>query len=631
MSDPYLWLEDLNSERTLKFIEEHNRRFQEFVGDLPDKLLPRVKRYYGVPYVVLFKPSALGAYLLVKDAEKHFIELLSWDGKESKVLLSSRELGEDVVISDLYPSPEGKVLGVAYTAGGSDDGFLKFLDVGSGEALDEIKGVVGNVVWVDKDRYYYVRMFREGRTPDGVRAPAERVFLRELEGREEMVFGEGIPTNHFIELQEHRTVNKLFVIVERGWVSTCVYGGDLSDPGTWAKLFDGSKYPAYPLGYAGDTPHIVYYDGRGLGRVVKIANSSIEEVIPEHDYPLSSGVMTRDLIVANYLVNASSRLRIYDLRGSLVGEVVPEEPTSVRELREFEGKVLLTTESFSKPSSLHELDLSNLSMRELRAYGGVKGVKVREGWVTSHDGTKVHYFMIRKAGIKERKVALVYGYGGFGVPITPTYLGHVMPFLEDGGTYVVTNIRGGGEFGHQWHRDGMKEKKQNVFEDFKAVLKHLKKSGYKVVGIGSSNGGLLIAAVLTQDPELLDAAVIGYPVIDMLRFHRLYVGSLWVNEYGNPEDPRDKEYLLKYSPYHNVREGLTYPPTLVYTGLHDDRVHPGHALKFVAKLEKTGTLTHLRVELASGHRGASPSVKAREISELLAFIYKVTGMKPSGA
>ena len=173
----------------------------------------------------------------------------------------------------------------------------------------------------------------------------------------------------------------------------------------------------------------------------------------------------------------------------------------------------------------------------------------------------------------------------------------------------------------------MREKKQNVFEDFKAVLKYFKGLGYKVVGIGRSNGGLLIAAVLTQDPELLDAAVIGYPVIDMLRFHKLYVGSLWVSEYGNPEDPRDREYLLKYSPYHNVRKDLKYPPTLVYTGLHDDRVHPGHALKSVAKLEEVGAPIYLRVELISGHRGALPKVKVKELSDVLAFIYGVSKLK----
>ena len=629
MEDPYLWLEDLSNERTLKFIEERNRRFREFVGDLPSKLFSRVEKYYGVPYVVCFRPSDLGIYLLVRDSRRYFIELMRWGSEEGEVVLSSDELGKDVVISDIYPSLKGDVLGIAYTVGGSDEGFLKFFDVDRKEVLDELRGIAGDVVWVDEDRYYYVRMFREGKSPDGVEAPTERVFLRELSGREEMVFGEGIPTNYLIELQAHHEVNKLFIIVRRGWVSTYVCSGYLRDPSTWVKLFDGGDYIAYPLGYVGDVPYLAYYDGRGLGRVIKVVNSSIKEVIPEQGYPLDLGIITKDLIITTYLVNASSRLRIYDLRGSLIKEVVPKEPMSIRELRRFKGKVLLTAESFSKPSSLYELDLSNFEVRGLRTYGGIEGIEVSEGWVTSYDGTKVHYFVIRKSGVKERRVALVYGYGGFGIAITPTYLGPIAPFLEDGGTYVVTNIRGGSEFGEWWHREGMKEKKQNVFEDFKAVLKYFKGLGYKVVGIGRSNGGLLIAAVLTQNPELLDAAIIGYPVIDMLRFHKLYVGSLWVSEYGNPEDPRDREYLLKYSPYHNVRKDLKYPPTLVYTGLHDDRVHPGHALKFVAKLEEVGAPIYLRVELISGHRGASPKVKIKELSDVLAFIYKV--MKLSNA
>ncbi len=315
-----------------------------------------------------------------------------------------------------------------------------------------------------------------------------------------MVFGEGLPTNYLIELQEHPEVSRLFIIVRRGWVSTYVFSGYLSDPSTWVKLFDGGDYIAYPLGYVGNVPYLAYYDGRGLGRVIKVVNSSIEEVIPEQEYPLDLGIIVNDLIVTTYLVNASSRLRIYDLRGSLIKEVVLKEPVSIEVLRGFRGRVFLSAESFSKPSSLYELDLSSFEVRGLRTYGGIEGIEVSEGWVTSYDGTKVHYFVIRKVGVKERRVALIYGYGGFGIAITPTYLGPITPFLEDGGTYVVTNIRGGSEFGEWWHREGIREKRQNVFEDFKAVLKYFKELGFKTIGIGRSNGGLLVAAVLTQNP-----------------------------------------------------------------------------------------------------------------------------------
>ncbi len=177
MEDPYLWLEDLSSERTLKFIEERNRRFREFVGDLPSKLFSRVEKYFGVPYLVEFRTCDLGIYLIVRDSRRYLIELIRWGNGDGEVVLSSDELGKDVVISDIYPSRKGDVLGIAYTVGGSDEGFLKFLDISSKEVIDEVRGIVGNVVWVSKDRYYYVRMFRKGKSPDGVEAPNERVFL----------------------------------------------------------------------------------------------------------------------------------------------------------------------------------------------------------------------------------------------------------------------------------------------------------------------------------------------------------------------------------------------------------------------------------------------------------------------
>jgi prolyl oligopeptidase len=174
----------------------------------------------------------------------------------------------------------------------------------------------------------------------------------------------------------------------------------------------------------------------------------------------------------------------------------------------------------------------------------------------------------------------------------------------------------------------MRDKKQNVFNDFIAVAEYLKKIGAKVVILGRSNGGLLVGAVLTQRPDVIDGAVIGYPVLDMLRFHKLFIGEAWVSEYGDPENPEDVAFLVKYSPYHNIKEGINYPPTLVFTGLHDDRVHPGHAYKFVAKLKHVGANILLRVEQSSGHAGATTETKAREYSEIMAFVYKVLDMDP---
>jgi len=173
----------------------------------------------------------------------------------------------------------------------------------------------------------------------------------------------------------------------------------------------------------------------------------------------------------------------------------------------------------------------------------------------------------------------------------------------------------------------MREKKQNVFDDFIAVLAYYRNKGSKTVGFGISNGGLLIGAVLTQRPELIDGALIGYPVLDMLRYHKLHIGKAWMSEYGDPDSPDDREFLLKYSPYHNISR-RRYPKTMLYTGAHDDRVHPAHAFKFAAKLEEKGTMPLLRVETKSGHSGATPTTKIKEYSDMMAFVYKTLAIKP---
>ncbi len=226
-------------------------------------------------------------------------------------------------------------------------------------------------------------------------------------------------------------------------------------------------------------------------------------------------------------------------------------------------------------------------------------------------------------GAEDRKMVWVFGYGGFNISLTPRFFPQVIPFIKRGGSFAMANLRGGSEYGEEWHRAGMRENKGNVFDDFIAVLSKLKGEGYKVAAWGRSNGGLLVSATLTQRPDVMDSALIGYPVIDMLRFHKLYIGSVWIPEYGNPDDPKDREFLLRYSPYHNIDPDKSYPPTLIYTGLHDDRVHPAHALKFFMKMKEVGAPVYMRVETKSGHMGASPETRARELTDLLAFVVKV--------
>jgi len=364
---------------------------------------------------------------------------------------------------------------------------------------------------------------------------------------------------------------------------------------------------------------VATFDKGGMGRILEVKkNASAQEIIGEQPYPLQEAVVSENKIVVNYLIDSSSTIQPFDLEGKPEKKIKPEPAGTIESLGSDGDKAIFKYESFFIPYRIYSLEKGKLRVLDSKE---VKGdFEIEDSWVKSKDATRIHMFKIRKRSQKQDKI-LAYGYGGFAVSLTPRFYSHIMPFLEDGGTLVVANLRGGKEYGEQWHRKGMREKKQNVFDDFIAVLESCKSKDSKVIAYGGSNGGLLVGTILTQRPQLLDGAVIGYPVLDMLRFHKLHIGKAWVPEYGDPDNPKDAEFLAKYSPYHNITK-KKYPQIMLYIGLHDDRVHPAHAFKFGAKLEEVGADYLLRVETKSGHSGATPKTKILELSDVMAFIYK---------
>jgi prolyl oligopeptidase len=361
-----------------------------------------------------------------------------------------------------------------------------------------------------------------------------------------------------------------------------------------------------------------------MGRILAInENGETRETVGEQEYPLQEAVIAENRIIGNYLVNASSILKIFELDGKKLDEIKLKPSGTIDSLDSDGTRCVFRYESFFIPYRVYILEKGHLRVLDSRQIS--KDFAVKDLWARSKDSTQIHIFKVGKRD-KMHKQVLVYGYGGFAFSLTPRFYPQVVPFLEDGGAFAVVNLRGGKEYGEEWHRKGMREKKQNVFDDFTAALEYFKNERCKVVAYGGSNGGLLVGTILTQHPQLLDGALIGYPVLDMLRFHKLYIGKAWVPEYGNPEDPKDAEFLIKYSPYHNVTK-KKYPPIMLYTGLHDDRVHPGHAFKFAAKLEEVGAPYLLRVETKSGHAGATPTTRIEEYADIMAFVYKTLKMK----
>ena len=266
-----------------------------------------------------------------------------------------------------------------------------------------------------------------------------------------------------------------------------------------------------------------------------------------------------------------------------------------------------------------------------------EGFETTQIFYPSKDGTKIPMFLTHKKGLvlNGENPVLLYGYGGFNVSLTPSFSPAMRMWIEEGGVYAVANLRGGGEFGEEWYKAGTLERKQNVFDDFAAAGEWLIAEGYtkkeKLAIMGGSNGGLLVGASITQRPDLFGAAICQVPVIDMLRYHKFTVGRYWVTDYGNAEkNAEDFAYMIKYSPLHNVKEGVDYPPTLITTADTDDRVVPAHAMKFAATLQAAYTGDHpilLRVEKNAGHGLGKPTVKIiEEQTDVYSFLFKTLGV-----
>lgn len=614
MEDPYIWMENLSDERVLKFIEEENARFREFISDLPDKLIEEVRRYYHLPNITRAQVTERGTIVQVNEGGKQIIKIL----ESGETIVNSKELekelNDEVLLQGFTADKKGERLAYSFSIGGADEGITRIVDLKNGEIIEEIKPSVWNIVFLE-DGYYFARFYRKEKTPDGVNPPAERVFLKR-DDKEEMIFGEGLVSGYFMNLQKSTDGKWAMLTVSFGWNKADIYFGPLEEPEKWKKVYS-SEVPAYPIDYIDGKLYIYTREGRGFGKVISLDGEGAKEVIPEGEFPLEWAIIVNGKILTGYMVHASSLLRVFTLKGELIEEIRFDMPGQVYPLDNDGKKAILRYESFTIPYRLYLFKEKLELIDEVKVDGSFK---VGEDFATSKDGTKVHYFTVK--GEKDEKKAWVFGYGGFNIALKPRFIPQVIPFIKRGGTFVMANLRGGSEYGEEWHRAGMRENKQNVFDDFIAVLEKLKGEGYKVAAWGRSNGGLLVSAVLVQRPDLMDAALIGYPVIDMLRFHKLYIGSVWIPEYGNPDDPKDREFLLKYSPYHNLKP-QRYPPTLIYTGLYDDRVHPGHALKFAKKLKDIGAPVYLRVETKSGHMGASPETRIRELTDMLAFVVKV--------
>jgi len=366
------------------------------------------------------------------------------------------------------------------------------------------------------------------------------------------------------------------------------------------------------------------------------------ELIPQSDDVLSGVNLVGDKIVAEYLQDARSAVRIFDLLGNFPDDL---ELPGIGSVGGFGGKVgdpetFFSFTSFNRPTTIYRYDTSTREVAEFRkpqvAFHSDDYV-VKQVFYASRDGTRVPMFISHRKDLEPSAdtPALLYGYGGFNISLTPEYSTTRLAWMEMGGVYAVANLRGGGEYGEEWHQGGTRLNKQNVFDDFIAAAEYLVAENYtspsKLAIFGGSNGGLLVGAVLNQRPDLFGAAIPAVGVMDMLRFHQFTAGRFWVDDYGSADDPEEFKALYAYSPYHNIEDGTKYPAVLVTTADTDDRVVPGHSFKYAARLQEAqagDAPTLIRIETRAGHGAGTPTAKIIEdYADRWAFLAKNLDME----
>lgn len=662
VSDPWRWLEDPNNDVTKDWIAAQNDITYPFLHSLRgrDKLKDRLTtlwdyQRFGTP----FRRGDQYFYYLNDGLQNQFV-LYKQDSLESEgeVLIDPNLFSEDgtVSMSSVAFSQDARFVAYAKSVGGSDWREFFVRDVETGEDLsDHLKWIKFSGVSWDKDGngFYYSRFPQPA--PDEILTAA----------------------NRNMKLYYHRIgtpqANDV-LIYERP---------DQPDWGLYGIVTEDGNYLIISISQGTDTRNRLYYKDlrRANDRVVELLNdfdanygfianegpifyfrtnldapkyrviaidtrrpatSNWTTILPERESLLSGISVVSNRFVANYLTDARSEVRIHSMDGTFEREVdLPTIGTSSSfSGRKQDSEAFYSFSSYTYPSTIFRYDFETNESTLFRSSDvdfNPDDFETNQVFYESKDGTTVPMFITHKKGLKldGKNPTYLYGYGGFNISLTPGFSVSNLVWLEQGGIYAVPNIRGGGEYGNDWHLSGTKERKQNVFDDFIAAAEYLIDEGYtspsKLAIGGGSNGGLLVAACMLQRPDLFAAAIPAVGVLDMLRYHQFTIGWAWASDYGTSEDPVGFDYLFAYSPLHNVEEGVRYPSTLITTAERDDRVVPAHSFKFAAELQEKHAGSNpvlIRIETNAGHGAGKPtSMIIEEAADRWAFIANETGLR----
>ena len=658
ISDPYRWLEDANRADTKQYVEQQLAYARSILDPLPgrDAIHRRLMELSSIG--TISAPQLAGKYYFYSrrtGAQNQPVLLVreGIDGKD-RTLVDANQLATDgtVALDWWFPSEDGKYVAYGTSGSGSEESTLRIVETASGNLLgDNIDRTrFASVAWKkDNSGFYYTRRPKKGDVPPGEEAYHVKVFYHALGNdpmKDPLIFGEGRAAQDYPQVSLSDENDRwLLVNVAQGWAKSELYLQDLNTATPLMEITRGKEF-LYSAEIFRDKLYITTNEGAPNSRVMvaDATNPGREhwtELIPETDAVLQGVGVVGGKLFAQYEKNACSLIKIYDIDGKFFTDITLPAVGSVSGVggRWDRQELFLRFHSFTVPPSVYRFDLASkrTTLWDRVAAPGINpdDYEVNQLWYTSKDGTHVPMFVFNKKGLKrDGKIpTILTGYGGFNVSETPSFSAGRFEWLEHGGVVAVANLRGGSEFGEDWHRAGMLDKKQNVFDDFIAaseflISEKITDSNHLAI-TGGSNGGLLVGVALTQRPDLFRAVVCQVPLLDMLRYQNFQIAKLWIPEYGSADDPKQFDWLYAYSPYHHVKVGTTYPAILFMTGDTDTRVDPMHAKKMTALMQAQAANGHskerpilLRIESKAGHGAGKPVTKqVEEGTDVYSFLF----------
>jgi prolyl oligopeptidase len=668
IADPYRWLEDQNGARTAEWVKAQNAVTFPYLNALPEreairKRLTELWNYerFGAPFTegghyFYFRNSGL------QNQSVLYVQKTLRDS--ARVLLDPNTLSKDgtVAMSTMAVSSDGKLMGYGTATSGSDWNELYIRDVATGKDLtDHIRWAkFSGITWLKNNRGFLYSRYPEPKENEKLKAALsnQMLYYHEVgtaQTNDKLVYARPDKPEWFIGGDVTEDGRYLLIYVsENTDPKNRLYYIDLKNPqqpdlsGEVVKLIDHNEAGFNVIGNDGPVFYVVTNQNAPRQKLIAIdtrnpAPANWKTLVPESEDVLQFATIAGNRFFASYLKDAQSRVRMFALDGKPLGELTLPGIGSLGALngKRDSNELFYTFTSFLYPTSVFRYDIAaNRSeiFRKPNINFDPAQYETKQVFYTSKDGTRVPMFITHKKGIAldGNNPTYLYGYGGFNISLTPGFSVPNLVWLEKGGIYAMPNLRGGGEYGNEWHAAGTKERKQNVFDDFIAAAEYLQKEGYTSPGKlaigGGSNGGLLVGAAMTQRPELFAVALPDVGVMDMLRYHKFTVGWAWASDYGSSDDPAAFKYLSAYSPVHNLKPGVCYPATMVSTADHDDRVVPGHSFKFAATLQASQGCdkpTLIRIETQAGHGAGTPISKVIEqVADKWSFARYNMGIRP---